>query len=422
VGTHSSATETTPGARDGVWSKEFVRLWSSSALANLGDGVTLIALPWLAALVTRDPIAIALVAVAGRTPWLLFSIPVGVLIDTTDRRALLMGSEVLRILVFAGIGVAIVLDLVTLPLIVAVAFVLGCLEVGYDSTAQTYLPAIVRSRHLTAANGQLRSVELVANDLAGKPLGGLLVGSLPASAFFFRTVSSLLGLLLLLGLPSDRPPAGSADSSGAGWRFALAGLRALWRERDVRTYTLLVMTTNVALSLVVSTQVLWVAETLGVGAVGYGILLGVSAVGGVLGGQLVGPLSRRMSPGGLVTTGVALLAAACAGIALTRSPVIAGTLYVLSSFAIVVVSVVSVTARQTIIKGATLGRANSGARLLTWSLTPLAFFSGGLVVDVADGPIATELALRLPYAIAAGVLAVAAIIAARALRRPVVAS
>ena len=59
----------------------YFKLFSASAISNLGDGVALIAYPWLASAVTRNPILIALVAVAQRLPWLVFTLPAGVITD-----------------------------------------------------------------------------------------------------------------------------------------------------------------------------------------------------------------------------------------------------------------------------------------------------------------------------------------------------
>ncbi|MFO7700261.1 MAG: MFS transporter, partial [Acidimicrobiia bacterium] len=72
------------------------KLWTSSVISNLGDGVTAIALPWLSSAVTRNAILIALVGVAGRIPWLVFSLPAGVITDRVDRRKLMLGSQLVR--------------------------------------------------------------------------------------------------------------------------------------------------------------------------------------------------------------------------------------------------------------------------------------------------------------------------------------
>jgi hypothetical protein len=63
---------------------DFGRLWTANAVSNLGDGVTLVAGPLLAATPTRDPRLVAGLAVAQRLPWLLFSLVSGALVDRLD--------------------------------------------------------------------------------------------------------------------------------------------------------------------------------------------------------------------------------------------------------------------------------------------------------------------------------------------------
>ena len=71
-------------------SANFAKLWTATAISEVGNGVRITALPLLAATITRDPALVAGVAVAGSLPWLLFALLSGVLSDRLDRR-LLMG-------------------------------------------------------------------------------------------------------------------------------------------------------------------------------------------------------------------------------------------------------------------------------------------------------------------------------------------
>ena len=67
-------------------SRGYRTLLGASTVSNLGDGVLLGALPLLTAQVTRDPLAVSGVTAFTWLPWLLFSLPVGVLVDRIDRR------------------------------------------------------------------------------------------------------------------------------------------------------------------------------------------------------------------------------------------------------------------------------------------------------------------------------------------------
>ena len=72
------------------------KLFSASAISNLGDGMSLIAYPWLASAVTRNPLLIGLVTAANRLPWLVFSLPAGVITDRVDRRRTMVACDLLR--------------------------------------------------------------------------------------------------------------------------------------------------------------------------------------------------------------------------------------------------------------------------------------------------------------------------------------
>lgn len=66
--------------------RDYFKLFGASTISNLGDGIGAIAYPWLASAVTRSPVLIASVFVVQRIPWLLFSLPAGVVTDRLDRR------------------------------------------------------------------------------------------------------------------------------------------------------------------------------------------------------------------------------------------------------------------------------------------------------------------------------------------------
>ena len=91
------------------------RLFTASTISNLGDGVGLIAYPWLASAVTRNPVLIALVAVAQRLPWLVFTLPAGVITDRGDRRKIMLGANAARAVFTAFVALAVLWHGSTLP-------------------------------------------------------------------------------------------------------------------------------------------------------------------------------------------------------------------------------------------------------------------------------------------------------------------
>src|SRR5918996_1659971 len=181
------------------------KLWTASVISNLGDGVSIIAYPWLASALTRNPLHIAAVAVATRLPWLLFALPAGVITDRVDRRRLVAWMDVFRFLFTFGIAVIVFLiqsDLsspeaiegglatppesagLLLALVYLAALLLGTAEVFRDNSAQTLLPSIVAKENLEKANGRMWGAEMVMNSFVGPPLGGILLAVAFSLPFF----------------------------------------------------------------------------------------------------------------------------------------------------------------------------------------------------------------------------------------------
>jgi len=129
--------------------KNYRLLFAATAISNLGDGISALAFPWLATLITRDPMLIALVAAATRLPWFLFAIPAGVITDRANRQRLMVQADILRLLLTLGV-VALILSGPALPLpdsdgqaftlilgLCAAAFLLACPRLWTNNTLRS---------------------------------------------------------------------------------------------------------------------------------------------------------------------------------------------------------------------------------------------------------------------------------------------
>lgn len=161
-------------ARLFVFSRPFVALWTASTASNLADGFFKLALPLYAATRAQSPSQVAGVMTALTLPWLLFSLPIGSLVDRLDRRLLMTGAHLLRALVLAGVVVFMLNTQVTLLPLYIVAFTLGIAEVVADTAVSAVLPSVVELEELEAANARLVGSVTVGNEFVGPALGGVL--------------------------------------------------------------------------------------------------------------------------------------------------------------------------------------------------------------------------------------------------------
>ncbi len=400
------------------------KLWSSSVVSNLGDGVAMIAYPWLASAITRNAVLIAFIAVVQRLPWLLFTLPAGVITDRVDRRKLMLWMNVLRTIITVVVAIVVFGQSSTLPApdeisgstdvttnwilyltLVIAALVFGMAEVLYDNAAQTILPAIVEPEGLERANGNLWGAEMVMNSFIGPPVGSVLIGVAFALPFFFDAGSfAISAALLLLVAGTFRVDRDETElEAKVDWRGEIKeGVTWLWRHPLLRPMAIILGFLNALASVVFATFVLFAQEILGVTAFVFAILGAAGAIGGVLGSVLAPRISKAIGSGASLYTTFIAMAATTAVIGFTSNWIVAFVAFAISSFFGVLWNVITVSLRQTIIPDHLLGRVNSVYRFFAWGMMPIGLAVGGLLVsgvELAGG--SRELALRLPWLLTA---------------------
>lgn len=405
------------------------KLWTASVTSNFGDGISTVAYPWLASAVTRDPIQIALIGVAARLPWLVFTLPAGVITDRVDRKKLIVAMDLLRFAITAAVAVVVATvgsdleapgavgsDVAAMPehrlallvTIYASALAFGFAEVLRDNAAQTILPSIVDKDLLETANGRLWGAEMVMNSFVGPPLGGLLIAGAFALPFVVDAGTFAVAAALIFSITGvsfkSRLPDGPPEPRSFRAEM-MQGVRWLWGNELLRRMGIVLGIMNATFSAAMAVYVLFVQEILELEASTFGVLLTAGAVGGVAGSVFASRISARIGPG---TSLFSVLLAQSAGFLVTgttSSAVVVWAMFAISSLAAVVWNVITVSLRQTIIPDELLGRVNSVYRFFAWGMMPIGAIIGGLVVAFTEIVLGRELGLRMPFLIAAVVFA-----------------
>ncbi|WP_420010475.1 MFS transporter [Tateyamaria sp.] len=410
----------------------FRRFAAAVGLANLADGIAVVAWAWTASLLTRDPLWIAILPATFCLPWIFFALPSGILADRVDRRRLIMLCDLVRALAYCTAGVAL---LVNLPLgapsvvgvqnatlygtLLGLGVMIGCAEVARDNAAQSMLPAIVPGQELERANGFLGSIETVGNEMAGPALGAFLIALFLPAPFLIIAVALLLAALLTTTITGQfkAEPAVDTDAS-QGWVSAWGeGFRFVIGHPMLRTLALVTGFWNFFAEMALIALVLHVQENLGAGATTYGLILAVGAVGGVVGGIVVTPLLRRLSSAKLAQWMTVASAPTFVMIALAPGPMtVAASMFVFYLTGIVW-NTISISYRQRIVPNDIRGRVNSVYRLFAWGMMPLGLVASGVIVNGAGAIWSREMALTVPFFVAAGGVVVLAALAWRRLGR-----
>jgi MFS family permease len=370
----------------------------ASGFANLADGVLWVALPLLAVQLTRSPALIAGVTVAARIPWLLAPVA-GALADRLDRRQSMVRVNLVRTVLLGGLALAVAADLATLPLLYAVAVLLGFAETLFDTSAQSLLPALVSRDDLTRANSRLFAVELVANTFVGPPLGGLLAALGLAVAFGVPAAAYLVGAGCLALLAGSFRAVGAAPAGSTRLRDDIAeGTRFVWRHPLLRPLAIMLGLQNMAFTAFYSVFVLFAVAPgpMGLTEAGFGIVTATLGVGSLLGTWLAVPAERRLGRFRILVLSVVLGAAALAVPVVTANAVLVGASMALTGVTIVLWNVITVSLRQRITPDRLLGRMNASYRLVGWGTQPLGALLGGVLAEA--------LGLRATFLVAAGIV------------------
>lgn len=361
---------------------EYGKLWTASTVSNLGDGVTLVAGPLLAASLTRDPLLVAGTVFAQRLPWLLFSPVSGALVDRLDRRRVMVGADLFRSAAVGFLGLAVALDSAGIPLMYAAFFLLGTAETFFDNAAVALLPAVVGKEDLERANGRLSGARIVANELAAPPLGGFLFAAAAAVPFALNAGTFAAAAALVLAMRGSFRAERSEDAARTGiWDEISEGARWLRGHGLLRTLALAIAVMNVTLASVLSILVLVAQERLGLGPVGYGLLVSSMAVGGVAGSLASGRIVGRLGAGTAMRLGLLIEAATHLAIALVPDPFVVGAVLAVFGVHSVVWGVISVSLRQQLVPGRLLGRVNGAYMVFSAGSIAVGALLGGALAD-----------------------------------------
>ena len=378
----------------------FRRLWVSSTAGIFGTAVTGVALPVIAVTeLDASNATVAFLSGVAFLPWLLFGLPIGVLVDRHRRRPLIVVSLAVRTVLLASLPVAWWLDILTVGQLFAVSFLAGLAAVFFTLAEQALIPSAVDREELVEGNG-LMTGSGAFGDAGGRAVGGWVTGAWGASnALLLQVAASLVSLtaILRLGLSEPRPerPQGRnvLRDMGDGLRYAFSTLAlrmllitgALW---------------NLGGNIVVSLLVLLVIRSLGETPLMLGLMTAATAAGGTLGGLSVKAVANRFGSGRVWRYSLFPAVAGYASV-LVISPgwgMTAGFIGLfIAGFCLSLNIVVSTTFRQRVCPPQMLGRLGSAQRMVTWGMLAVAAFAAGALVDLAGirGAILTGILVAL---------------------------
>lgn len=389
---HTSATATEgepPRTESRAWrSRPFRWVWTGSAASMFGSEISELALPLLALLTLSASAAqLGVLRAAQFLPFLLATLPIGMLVDRRRRRPLMITADLGRFALIALIPLSVWLGYASMPLLYVIVFAAGVLTVLYQMADFAFLPSAVSVHQLPDANAKIAATQS-AMEISGRGFGGVLVQTLTAPvAVAVDAVTYLISAYSLQQAhvvePAPPPPTRSA------LREALEGFQVAVGNRYLRALLGGATTFNLFTEVFMIGVMLYAVRDLHLPATVLGAILVAGGVGSFLGSWFGVRLTRRFRYGVVLLTTLAVgntapLATALTG--LTSFPVAAWLLaaaLLVMGVGIGISNAHAVTIRQIAARPEQRGRVNAAYRLISWGAVPIGALLGGLLATHA---------------------------------------
>ena len=293
-------------------SPSFGRLFLATAGSSVGTYVALVALTLDVKGRTQSPLWVAALLIADFLPIVLVGLLLGPLVDRLSRRRLMIASDLARFGVFAALPFV---D--SAAAIVGLAGVAGIATGFFRPAAYAGLPNLVPDDELTNANSLLQTIENAAW-MIGPVLGGVMVSAWgPAVPYAVNAVTFLVSAALVAGI-AERQLRSEEPLTSGHWRDVADGVRLVLTSRPLRTVLIVWNVIVLGAAAVNVAEVFFAQDTLGAGDIGFGVIVGASGVGLVVGSYIAAPSLgkvglRRHYVGSIVVMGLGWGAAALSG-------------------------------------------------------------------------------------------------------------
>ena len=383
-------------ARPGVSAWEPLRqpvfraLWIASLTSNIGTWMQNVGAAWLMTSLTPSPVVVALVQAATSLPVFLVGLPAGALADIVDRRRLLIVSQGWMLLSAAALGVLTLIGFMSSWILLALTFALGLGAAMNTPAWQAIVPEVVSPSELQEAVA-LNAAGFNVARAVGPALGGLIVGAAGPGPVFLLNAASFIAVMLVV-YRWNRQRATSRLPAEHVIGAMRAGIRYV---RNAPSLQAVLVRSGV---LIVCAAGLWALlplvarDQLGLGATGYGVLLGCLGIGAVTGATLLPRIKRKFSLDMLVAGATVVFAVATAALAYVQNVFLVGAAMVAGGIAWIALMSSFNAAAQT--------AAPEWVRARALAVYLLVFQGGMAVGSILWGALATRMGIRAALLVA----------------------
>lgn len=372
---------------------DFRLMWAGQAVSSIGDQFALVALPWLALVLTGSALALGGVLAVMAVPRAALMLVGGVYVDRLSPRRVMLLSNGVRLVAVTVLGLIVLAGDVTLLMVYVFALVFGIADAFFFPAQQAIIPALVDPEQIPAANAIAQGTTQLTV-FAGPAVAGLLVAALGSTgshpglagigvALLVDALSFVISIVTLVLIRGGAETRGRAEPVLTALK---AGLTFVWGWPSLRFIVLFAMGINffVVGPLYVGLPMIAYAR-LPEGAAAYGTLMSALGGGSVLGMVAVAtlPHPRPERLGSFVVALMAVMGIGVAATALVSSTLVACLVVGLVGLGMGYANLVFISWAQQRIPQALMGRVFSLILLGSVALIPVSQVLAGALVQLS---------------------------------------
>jgi predicted MFS family arabinose efflux permease len=366
--------------RNAALPQPFLKLAWANLFAQSAEQLSLAACPIIAVLIlAAGPGEIGLLASAQTLPFLLFSIPLGLLADRVSRQKIMVISECIRTLALLGLVACVALNKVSMPLLAILGFIGAVGTVGFSVAAPALVPSLVPRADLGRANGKLELARSTAF-AAGPAVAGAIVAWVGATpTFSVAAVLSSAAVVLLLKVYDKQERTAVKRNVLSDLK---QGMRFIWGQEFLRPILYTSIAWNIAWFVLQAAYVPYAIRVLGLSSSEVGATMACYGIGMITGALLAPKVINRIPFGQAILIGPWFSVAASAVMLATLlipSGWLAGISYFLFGAGPILWTITSTTLRQTVTPSDLLGRVGSMMLTVNFGIRPLGAALGAFI-------------------------------------------
>lgn len=377
--------------------RDYRIFWLGQLVSVTGLWMQTVAQGWLVLVLTGSPFVLGVAAAARSVPVLILAVPAGIVADRFDRRKIILATSAMGAIASGVLGILTIAGNIDIATVLVIAFMLGVTNAFELPARQSFVSELISRRDLANAIA-LSSLLFNSARVVGPAVAGILVALVgPGWAFTINSISYLpviVGLLMIGRVHVPRLGIGARTAIPETWRYLrgeprVSALLGLLGAQTIFASGHLILGPSLA-------------QDLGQGAEGLGVLLSATGAGAVVGGLRLAATSDRTERWRVLLLAGLALAAGLLGVGLSRSYPVTLLCFVVAGWGMVTFNASSNTLIQTIVPDRLRGRIMSLYTLVLLGLMPV----GGILM----GALAT--AFGSAVALGIGGVAYGAVIAA----------